>query len=129
MMQAVTAPVFRSVAVGALMLALGAAASARKTNHRVHLALDTVWKLDSLYLSAWADGDDVQITIDGAPRPFTITERAWISDGCRWEGTETLVPTDEGHYAYTYEDHILECKPHARPCTPSHRTGIVTVYK
>jgi hypothetical protein len=129
MLQAVTAPVFRSVAVGALALALGAGAYARRTGHRVHLVLDTAWKKNTLYLSAWADGNDVEIAVDGELRPFTITERAWINDGCRWQGTETLVPVDDRHYRYTYEDHTLECKPHAKPFTPSSRTGIVTIYK
>lgn len=120
---------FRSIAIGALMLAIGAGAYALGNQHRVHLALDTVWAKNTLYLSAWADGGDVTITLDGDLRPFTITERAWVNDGCRWQGTEKLVPIDDSHYRYTYEDHTLECKPHAKPFTPSLRTGIVTVYR
>src|SRR5215208_98376 len=98
-MLAVTTPVFRSVVVGGLLLGLTvfapsfASRDSQLTSHR--LVLHTVTEPTAIYLSAWRNGDvNVQFE-NGELRPITFRVRATIPDGCRWEGTETLVPIDE----------------------------------
>src|SRR5688572_17344058 len=95
-MQAVTTPVFRSIAVGGLLLGLAVVAPsfapAAETTNTVskRLVLHTVWEPTAIYLSAWRNGD-VNVQLDnGELRPITFRVRATIPDGCRWEGTETL---------------------------------------
>lgn len=130
MMQALESPFYRSLAVGGLLLALtaaGAAGAHSKSKHHRRLVLHTVWKCNTLYLSAWRHRD-VHIVTDGGPlKPLTFETPALVSDGCRWLGKETLVPIDDRHYAYRYEETILSCQPGAEPFLKTPRTGFVTV--
>ena len=133
-MLAVTSPVFRSVAIGGLLLGLtvfapsftSATTTKSVSSHR--LVLHTVYEPSAIYLSAWRNGDvNVQFE-NGDLRPITFRVRATIPDGCRWEGTETLVPIDEKSFTYEYSERILSCPPGTESTyreTP--RVGIVTV--
>jgi len=129
MLPALTTPVFRSVMVGGLMLALGGAAYVRHHEHRtVRLALHTEWRDNAVYLTAWEDGHDVSVDMPGKDLlafKFIITAR--ISDGCRWRGTETLTPVDDKTYAYAYSEEILSCSPGATPAIKTPRLGTATV--
>jgi hypothetical protein len=135
-MLAVTTPLFRSVVVGGLMLGLAVlapsflskakATNVNMTSHR--LVLHTVTEPNAIYLSAWRKGDvNVQFE-NGELRPITFRVRATIPDGCRWEGTETLVPMDDHTFTYSYDDRQLSCPEGVEPMyRPTPRVGLVTV--
>ena len=131
-MQAVTTPVFRSVVVGGLLLGLAVVAPSFASQQEDlvprRLVLHTVSEPTAIYLSAWRNGDvNVQLE-NGELRPITFRVRATIPDGCRWEGTETLVPIDHRTFAYDYSERILSCPAGTESTyrkTP--RVGIVTV--
>ena len=134
MQQAVTTPLFRSVVVGGLLLGLTAFGPMFKHHETKsamvtkRLALHTVVEPTAIYLSAWRNGDVTVQFEKGELRPITFRVRATIPDGCRWEGTETLVPIDEKMFTYDYEEEILSCPPGTESTyrkTP--RTGLVTV--
>src|SRR5687768_3977093 len=131
-MLAVTTPLFRSVVLGGLLLGTAivapsfASQSSNLTSHR--LVLHTVEEPTAIYLSAWRNGDvNVQFE-NGELRPITFRVRATIPDGCRWEGTETLVPIDHRSFTYEYSERILSC-PDGTESTyrETPRVGIVTV--
>jgi len=131
-MLAVTTPVFRSVVVGGLLLGLAvfapsfASKNSELTSHR--LVLHTVSEPSAIYLSAWRNGAvNVQFE-NGELRPITFRVRATIPDGCRWEGTETLVPIDGKSFTYEYNDRLLSCPDGGEGSyRPTPRVGIVTV--
>lgn len=126
MQQALTFPFYRSVAVGGLLLALSV--TQFRSKPRVHhLALHAVAQPGALYLTAWRHGN-VSVPIRGDKLvPLTFETLASVNDGCRWQGTETLVPLDNRRYAYRYDETILDCDPGATPYYKTPRTGIVTV--
>ena len=132
-MLAVTTPLFRSVVLGGLLLGTAVVAptfasqkSSNLTSHR--LVLHTVTEPTAIYLSAWRNGDvNVQLE-NGELRPITFRVRATIPDGCRWEGTETLVPIDGKSFTYEYDDRLLSCPDGGEGSyRPTPRSGIVTV--
>jgi hypothetical protein len=128
MQQALTSSVARAVVVGGLLLALSLALSRGDAgSHRqVRLVLHTVSEPDAVYLSWWRDGD-VRVELEPGELPgMMFTCRAWV-DGCQWKGIETLEPLDARHYAYSYEETLLRCRPGARLYRKTPRTGIVTV--
>lgn len=135
MLHAVEAPGFKLAVVGGLALALGASASTRthvrapEPHMAVHrLALRAPVAPDTIYLTAWSEGD-VYVTRDDAnPRPIVFETRAILSDNCEWLGTETLTPVDDDTYRYVYDETVLACAPGSSPGyikTP--RTGIAIV--
>ena len=132
-MLAVTTPVFRSVLVGGLLLGLAVFAtsfasrdSSHVTSHR--LVLHTVTEPTAIYLSAWRNGDVNVEFENGQVRPITFRVRATIPDGCRWEGTEVLVPIDNKSFTYEYNDRLLSCPDGGEGSyRPTPRVGIVTV--
>jgi hypothetical protein len=127
MHQALTSPVFRSLAVGGVVLALTIAQGAAKEPHGRRLVLHAPSKPHALYLTAWRHGD-VAMPYEGDKLvPLTFTTRASVSDGCRWLATETLVPVGSARYAYRYDETLLECDADATPCIKTPRTGYVTV--
>jgi hypothetical protein len=127
MQQAFASPVFRSLALGGLLLALTAGAYTARTHHKRRLVLHAVSEPGFLYLTAWRNGD-VAVPFDGDKLvPLTFRTMALVNDGCRWLGTETLRPIAGGRYAYRYDETILECVPDARPYYKTPRTGIVTI--
>jgi hypothetical protein len=127
MQQALTSSLYRSVAVGGLLLALSAAQFGSKSHHVHHLALHAVAQPGALYLTAWRHGPVSVSLKDGKLVPLTFSTRAVVNDGCRWEGLETLVPIDNHRYAYRYDETILACDPDAVPYLKTPRTGVVTV--
>jgi len=125
---ALTAPVLKAVRSSAAVLASSAyyvASQPAATKHR--RVLDAEIRPDALYLTAWDHGAVVMALQGGELRPVTFTTRAWLSDGCRWQGVETLVPVDATHFAYDYRETILECLPDATPALKTPRQGVVTV--
>jgi hypothetical protein len=91
------------------------------------LALDAPVEPYAIYLTAWEDGD-VWMQLDPSlHQTLTFSTRATISDGCRWLGTEVLEPLDDTHYAYSYDETILECAPDSVPYIKTPRVGIVTI--
>jgi hypothetical protein len=127
MQQALTFPLYRSVAVGGLLLALSVGQFRSKSQHVHHLALHAVAKPGELYVTAWRHGP-VAVSIKGTKLvPLTFSTLASVNDGCRWEGTETLVPIDNHRYFYRYDETILDCDPGAEPYLKTPRTGVVTV--
>ena len=128
MQQALTSSVARAVVVGGLLLALSLALSRGADSHRrVRLVLHAVSEPDAIYVSWWHDGD-VRFELEpGELRGMMLTCRAWVEDGCQWKGTEILEPIDARHYAYSYDETLLRCRPGARPYRKTPRTGIVTV--
>jgi hypothetical protein len=127
MLQALTSSLCRPVAVGGLLLALTLAYGHSATNHHTRrLVLHTVAEPDSIYLSAWRNGDVVLSDNPRVPSTLIFTTRASVSDGCRWLGTETLEPIGRS-YLYRYEETILGCDEDAVPYRKTPRTGIVTV--
>jgi hypothetical protein len=127
MQQALASPVFRSLAVGGVVLALSIAQVAAKQPHARRLVLHASSRPHTLYLTAWRHGD-VAMPYEGDKLvPLTFTTRASVSDGCRWLATETLVPVGAARYAYRYDETLLDCDPGATPCIKTPRTGFVTV--
>ena len=132
MLHALTAPVFKSVVLGSLVLAAGAVAATQvatsapaSTAHR--LVLHAIEEPRALYLTAWQQGDLVMAAHGDRLTPLVFKTRAWISDGCQWEGTETLLPISGHSYAYDYSETILARAPDAVPALKTPRKGLVTV--
>jgi hypothetical protein len=122
---ALTSPVYRSVAVGGLLLALSLAYGRSHQAHR--LRLHAVDEPSCVYVTAWRRGD-VRIDVEpGKLTPLRFTTRAWLSDGCRWLGKERLDPIGPRTYAYRYDEVILGCEPDAEPYLKTPRTGTVTI--
>ena len=128
MQQALTSSLYRSIAVGGLLLAALAVAHARGPKpHKHHLALHAVDQPGALYLTRWHNGP-VRVSIEGDKLvPLRFSMIASINDGCRWEGIETLMPIDNHRYFYRYDEKILECEPGADPYIKTPRTGLVTI--
>jgi hypothetical protein len=127
MQQALTSSLYRSIAVGGLLLALTVAMPRGSKPHMHHLALHAVDQPGALYLTAWRNGR-VSVPIKGEKLvPLRFAMVASINDGCRWEGIETLMPIDSHRYAYRYDEEILDCDPGADPYIKTPRTGLVTV--
>lgn len=83
-----------------------------------------------IYFSAWADPEVIS-DHDGSDGATVQYRRRYLwSDGCRWEATETLVPTAANRYEYTYREAPLSCPrgaaAHTWATTP--RDGHVTVH-
>jgi hypothetical protein len=127
MQQALTSPLFRSVALGGLLLAMTAAAAGVGSPHTRHLVLHTVSKPCAVYLTAWRNGDVELKTSSDELEPLTFQTRARVNDGCQWLATETLVPISATRYSYRYEEQILRCRPGARPYLKTPRVGYVDV--
>jgi hypothetical protein len=129
MLHALQAPVFRSVLVAALVLGVGVAAHARhSTPDRHRLSLHTNWDCDAIYLSSWTQGEDLKMSLsDSELKPLVLENRAWMWDGCKWLGTETLVPIDGHRYRYDYSETVLQCKPGHHPAYKTPRKGVVIV--
>lgn len=128
MQQALTSPVVRSVALAGLLLAATVTVVGMGSSHKRRLVLHTVSRPCAVYLTAWRNGD-VVIEDEGALKPLTIRTRAWLSDGCRWQATETLTPISETRYAYRYDEKILRCEPDADPYIQTPRRGYVDVFE
>jgi hypothetical protein len=90
------------------------------------LVLDAEVDPPCSYGSAWNDGDVVMPHDASDGKVVTFTSRYDFRDGCTWEATETLTPS-EGGYDYQYVEHIVECKKHATPGLACPRSGHVTV--
>jgi hypothetical protein len=90
------------------------------------LVLETTSDPQCVYGSAW-NGGDVVLSHDASDgRTVTLTSRYDFADGCTWEATETLTPSESG-YDYEYAEHIVECKKDATPGLACPRKGHVTV--
>lgn len=79
-----------------------------------------------VYGSAWNDGDVVMPHDASDGRTVSFTSRYDFQDGCTWEATEVLTPSESG-YDYEYREHIVECKADATPGLACPRKGHVTV--
>ena len=83
-----------------------------------------------IYFSAWA-APEVISDHDGSDQAIVTYRRRYVwTDGCRWEATETLVPTDADRYEYTYREAPLSCPRGAVADTgaTTPRDGHVTVH-
>ncbi len=90
------------------------------------LVLETESDPACVYGSAWNDGDVVLPHDASDGHTVSFTSRYDFEDGCTWEATETLTPSEIG-YDYEYKEHIVECKADARPGLACPRKGHVTV--
>ena len=126
MQQALTSPVFRSVALGGLLLAMTAGWMGLGSPQTRRLVLHTISEPCTVYLTAWRHGD-VKVALDGDLEPLTFRTRARVNDGCRWQGTETLIPVSDTRYWYSYEEKILGCRPGAEPFIKTPRVGYVDI--
>lgn len=128
-MDALSAPLFRSLLLAALATGSIAAYSATRDDAVTRrLALHAPSQPNAIYMSAW-DRGDVHVTFpDSKITGIVFYNRAWLDDGCRWLATETLTPMSGNAFFYEYSETILECKPgatHKYIKTP--RTGMVTI--
>lgn len=132
MLQAVEAPLSRTMVITGVGAALALGLALLPAHHRAHpvvhrLVLDAPIQPHALYLTAWESGD-VYVTFDkDVARSMTFTTRAHISDGCFWQATETLVPLTDTKYSYSYDETILSCEDGAVPALKTPRTGFVFV--
>lgn len=127
MQLALRSPVFRAFVVSGLLLAAAVGAWRAKPHHKPRLILHTYHQRGAIYLTAWRNGA-LEAPFDGDERPPLVYKTtATVSDGCRWQGIETLEPIAHGRYAYRYEERILACEPDAIPYYKTPRTGIVVV--
>jgi hypothetical protein len=130
---AVVAPSMRSIVAGAAVaIGLAQLPSPHADGHAVRLTLEAPPPAHegTIYLSVFTDGRDVTIATDYDDLvPIRFETRAWVSDGCRWLGSETLTPIDRTHYAYAYDEEVLECERGAPFITTvkTPRQGVVTV--
>ena len=90
------------------------------------LVLDAESDPPCVYGSAWNDGDVVMPHDASDGKTVTFTSRYDFQDGCTWEATERLTPSENG-YDYDYSEHIVECRRTARPGLACPRKGHVTV--
>ncbi len=90
------------------------------------LILDTESDPACVYGSAWNDGDLIMPHDASDGKKVTLTSRYDFRDGCTWEATETLTPS-EGGYDYQYTEHAVECQRDRRPGLACPRRGHVTV--
>lgn len=111
------------------MLAIAVGAAVAGHSHKRRLVLHTVSDPCSVYMTAWRGGDVALKLPDGPLQPITFRTRAWVDDGCRWQGTETLTPISATRYAYRYEEQILRCEPGAEPYAKTPRRGYVDVFE
>jgi len=113
--------------VGGLFAASVGSTPCPSTNASAYrLVLDTESDPACVYGSAWNDGDVVLPNDASDGRTVSMTSRYDFEDGCTWEATETLTPTESG-YDYEYSEHIIECKRDATPGLACPRRGHVTV--
>src|SRR5689334_9794385 len=86
--------------VGSALIGLGALFLPRAEPGIYRFTLHAPDMPQTIYISAWNDGD-VYVDHDGSDgKTLTFTRRADEHDGCRWQGTEKLVPI--GPHAYMY---------------------------
>ncbi len=90
------------------------------------LVLDTESDPACVYGSAWNDGDVVMPHDASDGKVVHLTSRYDFRDGCTWEATETLTPSETG-YDYEYAEHVVSCRRHVRPGIACPRSGHVTV--
>lgn len=90
------------------------------------LVLDAESDPACVYGSAWNDGDVVMPHDASDGKVVRFTSRYDFQDGCTWEATEKLTPSESG-YDYEYVEHIVECKRDATPGLACPRHGHVTV--
>lgn len=128
-MDALSTPVFKSFALAAIIASVGAGKLATREDPSVklHLALHTEVMPSAIYLTAWRDGDVAVNFASGKITPVTFRSYATLPDGCRWVGTETLVPTSTTEFAYDYSETILGCDPGPSTYYKTPRTGTVSV--
>ena len=126
--QAVAIPHLKWTAMGAVVAAaLAFAPRAHSHVYEHRLVLSAPIEADATYLSVFTMGGPVTIgSHEPGLEPIGFETRAYLSDGCRWLGIETLWPIDATHYSYRYEEAILSCEPGATPARKTPRTGIVT---
>ncbi|HEY0193351.1 MAG TPA: hypothetical protein VGC42_19675 [Kofleriaceae bacterium] len=128
MQLALASPVFRSIALGSLLLAASVGGVIAHKHHRHHhLVLHTCAQPGAIYLTAWHHGP-VVAPFDGEElQPLVYTTTAQVNDGCRWEGIEMLQPIDARTFSYRYEERILSCEDGAEPYVKTPRVGTVTL--
>src|SRR5688572_12145070 len=102
-MHALTSPMFRSIALGGLLLAATMAMATTSSSRTHRLVLHAPQQCGAFYLTAWSDGD-VRVPADDEQHTLTFRTRADMNDGCRWQATETLVPISAKRYSYRYEE-------------------------
>jgi hypothetical protein len=126
MLHALTSPVFRSIALGGVLLALTISQASHGAKSHRRLVLHAPTEPTALYLTAWRHGD-VRAPFESRELPpLRYTTRALI-EGCRWLAVETLTPVNRARYAYRYEETLLGCEPGAVPWYKTPRTGYVVV--
>ena len=96
------------------------------TPQSYRLVLDADVDPPCVYGSAWNDGDVVMPHDASDGKTIRFTSRYDFADGCTWEATETLTPSESG-YDYAYVEHAVECKKGHSPGLACPRTGHVTV--
>ena len=128
--EALVAPSLRWTVMGAAIAAAIAVMPPEHPGaHRYMLTLSAPPPTEkgTIYLSVFEDGDVTFATDYDGLFGLRFETTAWLSDGCKWLGYETLEPADATHYTYTYDEEILECRDGARPGIKTPREGIVTV--
>jgi hypothetical protein len=127
-MQALAVPVLKSTLFAAVAVAALAVVPHHRHHHHHHrLVLHAEARPHALYLTQWQDGPvDLDIDADQL-KPLRFVMRAEVSDGCRWEGVETLTPSGDHRYAYAYDERKLSCVPNPIPTILTPRTGWVEV--
>jgi hypothetical protein len=127
MLQALTSPVSRAIALGGILLAVAVVGVGAAKSDSRRMVLHAIERPGEVYLSAWRNGD-LPVPFEGDQLvPMTYKTLASVSDGCRWLGIESLVPVSERRYHYRYSEVILECDPGATPFIKTPRTGFVTI--
>ena len=81
----------------------------RSVAQSYRLVLDTESDPACVYGSAWNDGDVVMLARCQRRQIVRFTSRYDFKDGCTWEATETLTPSESG-YDYEYSEHAVECQ-------------------
>ena len=124
-MHALTAPLYKSIALGGVLLALTAVQVMRPHPTKHRLRLHAIDRPHEFYLTKFRRGD-VRASYDKGETLVWKTD-ALVFDGCHWRGIETLVPTSEREFAYAYDEQIIACEPGATPTRKTPRTGTVSV--
>jgi hypothetical protein len=123
-MHAITAPLFKSIALGGVLVGLTVLQVATApVKHR--LRLHAVDRPHEVYITRFARGDVRAVYQPG--ETLVWKTRAEVFDGCIWQGIETLVPLSDREFSYRYDERIESCSPGATPTRKTPRDGTVTV--
>lgn len=125
MMQALLAPVLKSIVLGGIGIGVALGfhhGGDGRVTHR--LRLHAIVEPNAIYLTEFDQGD---IKLDYVKDKTLTFSNETTYYGCHWLGMETLIPVNDREFAYVYDEVVMSCEPGATATRKTPRTGTVTV--